>query len=289
MILITGASGRIGRLTAELLAHSGHTLRLMTRTPENAPKLEEAEIIRGDFAAPHTLDAAFAGIAAALVISRSATPGERALLHRNAFQAAARSHVRHVVYLSLQGAGPQSKFPFSRDHYLSEQFLAAAGLPSFTILRNGFYMDMFLEMFSADGVVRGPAGAGQAASVSRVDVARVAAAVLASQPGGIHDVTGPEAVSVEEAANRLSVLAGRSLHYEYESSEMMRERLIRRGAETWRADLAVGWFEAIAAGELRRISATVQRFTGTEPLTFESYFSAFPALLSSLRLTHDQS
>jgi NAD(P)H dehydrogenase (quinone) len=282
VILITGASGRVARRTAELLARDGHRLRLMTRNPRRAPKLAGAETLRGDFAEPATLKAAFAGVTAALVVSASGEPGERALLHRNAFQAAAQARVEHVVYLSLQGAAPDSKYPFSRDHALSEQFLFAAGLPC-TVLRNAFYLDMFLERFDAEGVIRGPAQQGRGAFVSREDVARNAAAVLRKQPGGIYDVTGPEALSVAEVASRLSALVGRQLRYEDESPAAARIRLIRVEPLAWRVELSIGWFEAIAAGELESTKDTIQRFTGTAPLTLEAYFQAFPDLLRPLR------
>ena len=287
VILITGASGRVARRTAELLAHDGHGLRLMTRSPRRAPKLTEAETVRGDFAEPATLKDAFAGVSAALVVSASGEPGERARMHRNAFQAAARARVGHVVYLSLQGAAPGSKYPFSRDHYLSEQYLFAAGLPC-TVLRNAFYIDMFLEKFDAEGVVRGPAQQGRGAFVSREDVARTAAAVLRKQPGGIYNVTGPEALSVADIARRLSTLVGRQLRYEDESAGAARERLSRLEPLAWRVDLSVGWFEAIAAGELKRTSNTTLRFTGTAPLTLEDYFRASPELLRALHLGQDR-
>lgn len=239
VILITGASGRVARRTAELLARDGHSLRLMTRSPQRAPKLAEAETVRGDFAEPATLEDAFEGVSAALVVSASGEPGERARLHRNAFQAAARARVGHVVYLSLQGAAPDSKYPFSRDHYLSEQYLFAAGLPC-TVLRNAFYIDMFLEKFNTDGLVRGPAQQGRGAFVSREDVSRTAAAVLRKQPGGIYDVTGPEALSVADIARRLSTLVGRQLRYEDESVDAARERLSRLEPLAWRVDLSLG-------------------------------------------------
>ena len=166
MFLITGASGRVARRAAELLAQRGFGLRLMTRTPQHAPRLEGVEVVRGDFAEPATLDGAFAGVSNALVVSGSGRPGERARLHRNAFDAAARARVRHVVYLSLQDASPSSRYPFSRDHFLSEQYLAAIGIP-YTVLRNAFYLDMFLEKFDADGVMRGPATETRGAFVCR--------------------------------------------------------------------------------------------------------------------------
>jgi uncharacterized protein YbjT (DUF2867 family) len=280
LILITGASGRVARRTAELLAREGHRLRLMTRDPQSAPKLPETEVVRGDFAEPASLKDAFAGVTAALVVSASGEPGDRARLHRNAFQAAARAGVGHVVYLSLQAT--DSKYPFSRDHYLSEQYLVAEGVP-YTVLRNAFYIDMFLDKFDAGGTICGPAGLGRGAFVSREDVARTAAAVLRNQPTGIHDVTGPEALSVADIAGRLSALVGRQLRYEDESADAARERLSELEPLAWRVDLSVGWFEAIAAGELERTSDTVLRFTGGPPLTLENYFREFPGLLHALQ------
>ena len=82
-MLITGASGRVARRTAELLAGEGRPLRLMTRTPQ-VPDLMGAEVVYGDFADPASLDRAFAGVTTALVVSAFAEPGQRARLHRNA-------------------------------------------------------------------------------------------------------------------------------------------------------------------------------------------------------------
>jgi uncharacterized protein YbjT (DUF2867 family) len=270
VILITGASGRVGRRAAELLAQDSQRLRLMTRDPERAPKLPGADIVRGDFAEPATLDQAFAGIRTALVISGSGKPGERALLHRNAFQAATRAGVGYLVYLSLEGAAPDSRYPYSRDHYLSEQFLADAGRP-FTVLRNAFYLDMFLEKFDSHGIVCGPAKQGFGAFISREDAARTAAAAVRNPVAGIYDVTGPEALSVAEVAQQLSALTGRELRYQE--------------GDAGPDELSSGWYEAIAAGELARVTDSVRQFTGKPPLRLEEYFKQFPRLLEKLSLT----
>ena len=282
MLLITGASGRIARRAAAFVAQGGYPLRLMTRTPQQAPKLAGVEVVRGDFAAPATLPDALAGISAALVVSGSGKLGERARLHRNAFEAAVRARVGHVVYLSLQGASPTSKYPFSRDHFLSEQYLAGAGIP-YTVLRNAFYLDMFLDKFDAEGVMRGPASETRGAFVSREDAARTAAAVLAAPPGGTHDVTGPEALNLAEVARRFATITGLQLRYQPESTRSARERLSKQEAASWRVDLSVGWFEAIAAGELQQTSDSVFHFTGKKPMNLEEYFSWFPDLLQALR------
>jgi uncharacterized protein YbjT (DUF2867 family) len=147
---------------------------------------------------------------------------------------------------------------------------------------------MFLEKFDVEGVMRGPANETRGAFVSREDAARTAAAVLANPPGGTHDVTGPEALSLAEVARRFSALTGRQLRYQSESGESGRERLRKREEASWRVDLAVGWFEAIAAGELEHTSDAVFRFTRKEPMNIEQYFTLFPELSQSLRLAQDK-
>jgi len=241
LILITGASGRIGRRTAELLARGGYRLRLMTRNAERAPQIPDAEIVRGDYADPSSLPAACAGVGKALIASASGEPGKRALQHRNAFEAATRARVKHIVYLSLQGAGEDSKYPFSRDHFLSEQFLAFTGVPHI-LLRDAFYVDMFLteDKFDAAGIVRGPASRGRGAFVSREDAARTAAAVLRAHPEGIYNVTGPEALTLTDIAARLSALTGRPLRYEDEPADAMRARLRNQSLEPRQIDLSTG-------------------------------------------------
>ena len=71
-------------------------------------------MVRGDFADPAALDDAFAGVSTALVVSGSGKPGERVRLRRNAFEAAVRACVKHMVHLSLQGASPTWKYHRNR-------------------------------------------------------------------------------------------------------------------------------------------------------------------------------
>jgi uncharacterized protein YbjT (DUF2867 family) len=144
-------------------------------------------------------------------------------------------------------------------------------------------MDMFLDMFDAAGVIRGPAKQGRGAFVSREDCARVAAAALNAPPEGTYDITGREALSLTDVARRLSDIIGRELRYEDESVEAGREWRSKSGEPAWRVELSLGWYEAIAVGELERTSDTVLRFTGRSPLDIESYFAAFPGLLCGLQ------
>lgn len=278
-------SGHIGRRVAELLAAAGRTTRLFVRTDaERAPKLPHSKIVVGDYADSASLNRAFSGVASALVVSVYAKPGERALLHKNAFDAAARAGLKHLVYTSFQGAAADSKFLYSRDHHESEQYLRASGVP-YTLLRDSLYMDVAPGFFDEHGVLRGPAGNGAVAWISREDVARAAVAVLLQpgEPGAAYDLTGPEALTLDETAQRFSVLCGRELRYEDESIEDARRWRSQTGAPAWEVDVWTGTYLAIKAGELGKISNTVEQLTARKPYRLEEYFHERPQLLGQLR------
>lgn len=283
MILVTGSTGHVGGRIARILAAKGAKQRLMVREPARAPKIPGADTVTADYSDPAALDGAFRGVQVAFIVSGNAREGERARLHMNAIDAAVRAGVQHVVYLSFHGASPLSKFPMGRDHFLTEQHLAATGV-SHTCLRDDLYLDALVEMFDASGLVRGPAAAGRAAWVSREDVAELAAAVLLdpSLGGGSLDVTGPEAFGFAEGAERLSKLTGHSLGYRDESLSEARAWRAATGAPDWEVDIWLGSYEAMAAGELERTSPTVERILGRPPLRLEEYFGAHPELLEPL-------
>ena len=138
LILVTGATGKIGSCIASFLERSGNQLRLLARDPNKLSNFPNAQKVKGDYADVQSLDRAFMGVSSAFIVSGYAEPGKRARLHRNAFQAAQRAGVGHLIYLSTLGASPNSRFPMSRDHYESEQLLKATGVP-YTILQDSFY------------------------------------------------------------------------------------------------------------------------------------------------------
>lgn len=284
MILVTGASGHIGGRVAQLLTEKGERPRLMVRDVNRAPTLPESEIVLADYAEPAALNHAFADVDVALIVSGYAEPRIRAQLHKNAFDAAARAGVKHIVYLSFQGASPDSKFSMARDHFQSEQYLEATGV-SFTAVRDSFYLDILPDEFDAAGVIRGPGGDGAAAFVAREDVAQVVAAVLRSPEDfeGTYDVTGPEAFTLSQVATRLGALTGRNLRFEYETLEQGRKSRSQLAMLDWEIEMVLGGHQAIAAGEPAPVSNTVQRALGREPLGLEAYFTAYPELVDQLR------
>lgn len=282
-VLVTGASGHVGGRVAELLSQRGADLRLLVRDAAKAPSLAGARVAVGDYADPASLDAAMAGVDTVFLVSGLGKPMERARLHGQVIDAAARAGVQRLVYLSFQGASATSAFPYSADHLLTEAHLKQSGL-AFTILRDGFYLDMLPPMAGDQGIIRGPAGDGAVAWVSREDISRTAAQVLLD-PGHVgrtYDLTGPEAFGLAEAARRLTALTGRPVRYVEETVEEGRAWRAATGASEAQVDAWLGSYIAMARGELSSVSEAVEAITGEPPATLEAYFTRFPQRLGVL-------
>lgn len=177
--------------------------------------------------------------------------------------AAALAGVRHIVYTSFQGAAADCTFTLGRDHWATEQAIRDAGL-EFTFLRDSFYAD-FLPLMAQDGVIRGPAGDGRVAAVAREDVAAVAVVVLADptvHADAEYDLTGPDALTLAEAAALIEEVTGRPTRYHDETLEEAYASRARYGAPDWQVDAWVSTYTAIAAGEVATVSDAVPRITG---------------------------
>ena len=259
---LTGVTGHVGSRVRELLPDTGQPLVLLARTPARVTAGPRDEVRPCDFADPEGAALALAGVDTLLMVSASEA-ADRLDQHRVFVAAAARAGVRHVVYTSFQGAAPDCTFTLGRDHWATEQAIRDAGL-EFTFLRDSFYAD-FLPLMAQEGVIRGPAGDGRVAAVARDDVAAVAAVVLAdpgSHAGLTHDLTGPEAITLAEAAAVIAEVTGRPTRYLDETVEEAYASRASYGAPDWQVDAWVSTYTAIAAGEVGAVSDSVPRLTG---------------------------
>lgn len=273
-ILVSGASGSLGKRVVELLLERGQGARIVavTRKPEGLAELAArgVDVRRGDFDDPASLLSAFAGVERALVISTDALdkPGHRVSQHRNAFQALAGAGAKHVVYTSIVSP-VGSRILLSKDHAESEAALVQAGTP-FTVLRDNMYSHLLLDTakraFQTGKLVDARQN-GKVAYVSREDIAAVAAAVLSEPAGGNRtlDVTGPEALSSPELAALLSELGGRKIEHESIPLAALVEGMVQHGLPRPVAEIYASFDAGIAAGELEGVSDTVQRLTGKKP------------------------
>src|SRR3954469_21431877 len=216
VIGVTGATGALGRRVVDRLSAADDVrLRLVVRDAARAPRLPGAEVTEnpGGYRDPRGLRAALDGVHTLYLVS-AAEAEDRLQQHRAAVEAAAAAGVQRIVYTSFVGARPDATFTLVRQHYATEQAIAATGVRH-TFLRHSMYAD-FVPFFAVrqDGraVIAAPAGDGRASFVSRDDLADVGAALLLDDSGR-HDgraleVTGPEALTLAEAAQVLTEVTG---------------------------------------------------------------------------------
>ncbi|MCT2582743.1 NAD(P)H-binding protein [Actinophytocola gossypii] len=268
-VAITGASGALGRATAELVlrAVDPREVVLTTRTPDALADLAAlgADVRRADFGDPSTLRTAFAGVERLLLVSTDAV-GARLDQQRAAVAAAAGAGVRHVAYTSVPEPVPANPALVVPDHAGTEQALRDSGL-RWTMLRNNLYAHMqvsTIEQAAAAGRLVTNAGSGAAAYVTREDCAAVAAAVL-TQDGHenvAYDVTGPAALTAAD----LAALAGaEGVDVEPVDDDTFRAGLLGAGLPAEAADVVTSFGAAIRGGFAARVTSTVADLTGRAP------------------------
>jgi len=274
-IAITGATGNIGGAVARALAADGTPFRMVVRDAARAPELPGADVAVATYADAEAARAAFGGIDVLFLVS-GAEARDRLDQHRTVIRAAADAGVRHVVYTSFQGAAADATFTLGRDHFWTEQAIRDTSM-AHTFLRDSFYLDFVEDLVGEDGVIRGPAGDGAMAAVARADVARVATAVLREPSRHLdrtYDLTGPAAITLEQAASVVSEVRGRPVSYHRESLEEAYASRQRWQPEPWQADAWVSTYTAIADGSLRKVSGDVERVTGRPPMTLRQVLEA---------------
>lgn len=262
-VVVTGATGRLGGRVARRLAERDVPQRLLVRSPERAPKLPGATPVRGSYDDHEAVVQGLTGAETVLMVSASES-ADRLSQHRTFVDAAVEAGVRHLVYISFFGAAPDAVFTLARDHFHTEEHIRATGL-AYTFLRDNIYADFVPDLTGADGVIRGPAGQGRAAFVAQDDIADAATAILirpAEHAGEVYDLTGPESLSLAEAAAVLSEVQGHSVTYHPETVEEAYASRASYGAPPWQLDAWVSTYTAIAAGQLDGVSDAVPRLTG---------------------------
>jgi NAD(P)H dehydrogenase (quinone) len=291
VIAVTGATGALGRRVVERLAgREDVALRLVVREAARAPRVPGAEVaaVPGGYANGPGLTAALAGVHTLYLVS-AAEAEDRLQQHRTAVAAAAAAGVQRVVYTSFLGAAPDAVFTLARQHAATEEALAATGVRT-TVLRHAMYAD-FVPFFAVleDGraVIAAPADDGRASFVSRDDLADVAAAVLLDDSpaldGAVLDVTGPEALSLDDAAAVLAEVTGRPATYRRQTVEEAWATRRPSGHPDWEVEGWVTSYRAIAAGELSRVTDVVPTLTGHPARTVAEHLHAHPEDWAHLR------
>jgi uncharacterized protein YbjT (DUF2867 family) len=263
-VLVTGATGRVGRAVVGSLTAAGVPVRALTRRPEAAALPANVEVVAGDLTVPESLDAALRDVDAVFLVWTVPPASAPAVVERLA------ARTRRVVFLSSPHQTPHPFFqqpnPMAVLHADIERLIAAAGLES-TIIRPGMFASNTLFWWApairADGVVRWPYGAAETAPVDDRDVAAVAARTLYEDghAGGDYVLTGPESLSQAEQVSIIGDVVGRRIRFEELSPEEFRGET----AGTWPRPVVDMLLDAWAAtmGRPAYVTTTVPDILGS--------------------------
>mgnify|MGYP002661805773 CR=1 FL=1 len=219
MIVITGASGQLGRLVIQSLLAKVPASQIVAavRNPERASDLAAlgVQIRKADYTDPASLDAAFQGAEKVLLISSSEV-GLREAQHRNVIDAVKKAGVSLLAYTSLLHVDT-SPLGLAGEHAATEAYLGQSGVP-FVLLRNGWYTENYLASIPPalqHGAFIGSAGEGRIASAARADYAEAAAVALTTpdQSGKVYELAGDESYTLAEFAAELSRQSGKQIPY----------------------------------------------------------------------------
>ncbi|WP_042431781.1 NAD(P)H-binding protein [Streptacidiphilus anmyonensis] len=271
MILVTGATGTVGRELVRCLP-ADVPLRLMTRDPSRVGDVPaEAEVVGGDYADPDSLARALRGVRGAfLVTSRPGSEDDAAFL-----SAARAAGVARIVKLSAAAvADPGADDLITRVQRDNERLLRESGI-AWTLLRPRAFMSNRLSWAAsvrAEGVVRALLGDAPNASVDPRDIAAVAARALTEEghEGRVHALTGPEALSAVEQTAQLAEVLGVPLRFEELGWDEARAQLLRRYPARV-AEALLSSARRQAEGAKARVEQTVQEITGRPARSFRTW------------------
>jgi NAD(P)H dehydrogenase (quinone) len=291
MIAVTGVTGTLGGRVLERLSGAGDVpLRLVVRDAGRAPAVPGAEVVEnpGGYADPAGFRAALDGVDTLYLVS-AAEAEDRLQQHFDAVDAAVAAGVQRIVYTSFLGAKDDAVFTLVRQHAATEERIRQSGVRA-TFLRHSMYAD-FVPFFAAveqgRAVIAAPAGNGRTSFVSRDDLADVGAAVLLDDSGRFDgqalDVTGPEALTMDDAARVLTEVTGIPTEYRPQTVEEAWATRRPSGHPDWEIEGWVTSYLAIAAGELSAVTDVVPTVAGHPARTVAAHLRAHPEDWAHLR------
>jgi len=276
VVLVTGATGRVGRLVVDELLRAGAAVRALTRRPEHASLPAGVEVVAGDLTVPTSLDAALEGAAAVFLVWTAAPATAPAVVGRLAAHPS--PSPRRVVYLSSPHQTPHPFFqqpnPLRGLHAEIERLLAATGLET-VVLRPGMFASNALHWWApqirAGDVVHWPYAAAETAPIDERDIAAVAARALLDgrHAGGDYVLTGPESLSQAAQVRAIGEAIGRPLRLE----ELSPDEFRRETAGTWPGavvEMLLGAWGA-ALGRPAYVTSAVREILGAPPRTFHQW------------------
>ncbi|MBM3484735.1 MAG: SDR family oxidoreductase [Alphaproteobacteria bacterium] len=285
MIVVTGATGKVGRQVVTALKARGAAFRVTSRDPKKAAEILGADVsvVTADYAKPETLGPALRGADHLFLLCG---PNEfKADLEIRLADAAKAAGVQHIVKLSVYGADERSSATVMRDHRRVETHIEGLGL-DWTHLRPNLFMQHFLNhaaSIKAEGVFHAPLAEARVSVIDTRDIGAVAAVALTEpgHAGRAYELTGPAAPSYGEIAKMFTRALGRPIRYEPISAEEGHRRLRAAGSAEWHATVLSEIYTFFRAGEGARVDSAVERVTGRTARSMESFIADHRAAFSA--------
>ena len=272
--LILGASGTVGSTLANLLSEQGHEVRRATRTPRH-PQDVQLNLLTGE-----GLSEAVTGVKGLFLMSPPGYTAQDQLL-KPAIDAAREAKVERVVLMTAMGADADDSIPFRQ----AELYLEQSGL-AYQIIRPNWFMQNFNSYWIHDiqehNEIALPVGDAATSFIDARDIAAVAAELLTSdRPSGAYSLTGPEALTHGEVAERISAQAGRQITFRDISPEATREKLLAAGLPEDYAGFMLTILDALKQGYAAAVTSSVEDILGRPARTFTAYVEEHRAAFQS--------
>lgn len=280
MIVITGATGQLGRLVIDSLLKKVPAANLIAavRNVEKAKDIAALgiQVRQADYNQPASWNAALQGADKVLLISSSEI-GQRTPQHRVVIEAAKHAGVKLLAYTSILHADTSS-LGLASEHRETEAAIRASGLP-FVLLRNGWYTEnytMGIPTALSLGAVYGCAGDGRISSAARADYAEAAAVILTSddQADKVYELAGDTSYTLSEFSAEISRQSGKTINYVNLSEAEYKKALLGAGLPDSLAELLANSDTGVSQGALFDDGKQLSELIGRSTSALESAVGA---------------
>jgi uncharacterized protein YbjT (DUF2867 family) len=275
MILVTGASGTVGRTVLEAMCKSGKPFRAMYRSEEDTRRAPaRVSTVIADFADKESLRRALAGVDTVFLVC-SPIP-QLVELESNVIDTSRETGVKHIVLNSALGAGDYPK-SYPSWHRAVEDKLKSSGLGCTVLRPNGFMQNIVAfnaPSIRTQGAFYAAMGKAKTSLIDVRDVAALAARVL-TEPNGhagkTYELNGPEAVSNDEIAERISRVSGRAVKYVDIPEAAQRKAMLDSGMPEWQVNALLELQEYYVSGKCTGPADTLAKLLGRTPLALNQF------------------